>query len=32
MAIGLLDGAFTFRFGEVRGGIVDANRPAGKSV
>jgi len=32
MAIGLLDDAFTFRSGSVRGGIVEGNHDAGKSV
>jgi hypothetical protein len=32
MAISLLDGAFTFRSGEVRGGMIERDSPTGKSV
>jgi hypothetical protein len=32
MAIGLLDGAFTLRSGDGRGGIVGRGLPTGKSV
>jgi len=32
MAIGLLDGAFALRGGDLRGGILEGNQPAGKSV
>jgi hypothetical protein len=32
MAIGLLDGAFALRSGDLRGGIVEGNIHSGKSV